>query len=872
MPTWIRRVMALLRRGRLTHERTEELQFHFDQEVAAGLRRGLSPEEARRQARLRVGLVSEAIETTREALGFRWLDGAATDLRHALRAVRRSRGFGTVAVLVLGASVAINTLVFFMLDGVVLRPLPYRTPDRLVRLYDGSPFAPKFPMAIGRYLDYREHAQTLDGLALYTRQDVELTGSATRSRQLTGVAITTDYFSLLGRPPALGRAFTDDDLRGGVRHAILGARLWREQFRADPAIVGQAIRLNREAWTIIGVAPDDFEHVGGDFRSPPQGDTVDIWLPLATDRSNGELRGSHFCNAVARLRDGVTDAQARADLTRLAAAYTQRYKKFGEWTARMEPLQSEVTGGSRQVIWLLVGAGALVVLVACANLAGLCVARLVSRRKELGLRRALGATRWHLLRVGLAENLIVGAAGAALGLLLAGAGLPVLRHLLPADFPRAHAIALTGRGALFAAAVALVTVLVAGLIASGGRGTLGSTTRVTEGRESRRLRRGLVVGEIALAGLLCAAALFLLRSYQELGARDHGFNASGALTFQIMLPGTGVQPGVFARTYEEIRTAIAAIPSVTAVGASTNLPWSGYDENTGFTIVGRATDDEDGPGGRYQAASPGYFEAVGMRLERGRFFDATRDRIGQPLTLIVNDALARRYFPRGDAVGATVRVFGANREIVGVVKGLTDTPADPDVKSAFWFPLGQVEFESVFFAVRTAGVEPAALTADVTRAVHAVDAELPLADVRTLERRADGALASRRFALWLLQAFAALVLVLASAGIYGLLAYVVRQRRKELGIRLALGASHRNLWGMVLSDGLGMAAAGALACLLLIPLAGLLLRTFLFNVAAYDPFTIVAAPAALLAMAFVASLGPARAATQSDPARVLRDD
>jgi predicted permease len=869
------RLMAMLRRDRLTADRQDELQFHHDMAVEAEVRRGARPDEALRRARAKAGVVSHGVESTRAAMGVGWLDGAIGDLRHAVRALTRNRGFGAVAVLVLAASVAINTLIFFMLEGVVLRPLPYRSPERLVRIYEAGDTQPKFPLSIGRFLDYRANARSIESIALYTGQDMELSGVDNRSEQLSGIAITSDFFTVLGKAPMLGRAFADGDLRRNTRLVIISHRLWRDRFISDPAIVGKAIRLNREPWTVIGVAPEGFQHVGGEYRSPIQGESVDIWTPLAIDLDDGGLRASHFCNAIARLRTGVTDAQVRDELQRMAAAYSSRYPNFGTWRARTEPLASEVTGRSRQIVWLLMAAGALVLLVACANIAGLSVARAVARREELSLRRALGASRWQLARVGLAENLVIGVVGAALGLLLAGAGLPLLRQLLPEDFPRAHEIGLTLQGSVFAVGVAILTSLIAGVLPSFGRGAVPSLQqRVTASRDSRRLRTSLVVGEIALAGLLCAGALFLLRSYEEIGARDHGFRSENALTFRVTVLRAGrSKPGDVARAYEDIRSRILEVAGVRSVGASTNLPWSGYDENSSFRIVGRTTEsEEDTPGARYQAAGPGYFEAAGMRLVAGRLFDRTRDATGNPNTLIVNDALASRYFPRGDALGARVRVFGAEREIVGVVGGIRDFPADLDTRPGFWFPLGQMEFQRVYFVVRSAGIAPASLTSAVTSAIHAVDADLPLAEVRTLEGRASAALASRRFALWLFQAFALLALVLAAAGVYGLLAYIVRQRRKELGIRAALGASRAELWRMVLADGLRMAAMGAALCLALAPLGGSLLQAFLYNVRSFDVIAVAGAPAALLAAAFVASLGPAWSAMRSDPSTALRED
>jgi predicted permease len=383
------------------------------------------------------------------------------------------------------------------------------------------------------------------------------------------------------------------------------------------------------------------------------------------------------------------------------------------------------------------------------------------------------------------------------------------------------------------------------------------------------VRTLLVVGEFTLAGLLCAGALFLLRSYQQIGARDHGFNPEGVLTFQLSVPFDDEDRR--ARVIEEIREQLAVLPGVASAGATTNLPWSGYDENGMYRIVGRPEDTGVG-GARYQAATPGYFQAAQMRLIAGRLFDPARDRRDQPLTLIVNDALVKESFPDGNAVGAVMRVWGVERTVVGVVAGIKDFPADLDTKPAWWFPLAQKPFTQVFFAIRSGGPDPASLTASAVAAVHAVDSELAVADVRTLERRTAGALAARRFAMSLFEAFAALALVLAAAGIYGLLAFVVQQRRKELVIRVALGARRGTLARMIVGDGLKMAGAGAICSLILIPIGGVLLQSFLYNVKAWDLITIAGAPFVLLCAAILASVGPARSATRSDPALALRED
>ncbi|MBM3783396.1 MAG: FtsX-like permease family protein [Acidobacteria bacterium] len=497
-----------------------ELEHHLELETQAGIERGLEPAEARRQAVLRAGNLTGAQESLREARGVPLFDGLAADLRHAARSLRRSPSFAAVAVAALAAAVAINTLVFFLLDGILLRPLPYPDPARLIRVYEAGPRVTKWPLSIANYEEFRRSAKSLESMALYTGFDLEL-----NKERIPGIAVTPEFFSILGATPFAGRFFERSEMTRSARPVVISHTIWRTHFHSDPAIAGRAIRMNRETWTIIGVAPPGFQHVGGEYRSPLQGDTVGLWIPLALDGSEMRRRASHFSNAVARLRPGYTAESARLELCAIASRIAKEDPRFSEGLqANTAPLLDEVAGRSKQVVFLLAVAGLIVMIIACANVAGLCVARAIARGREFDIRHALGAGRWQLLRAGLAENLVLGAAGAILGLLFATAVLPVLRTLLPADFPRLHEIRLTPLAAAFSVFAGLATALAAGLIPRVRRPTM-------------HARAWLVGAEVALAVLLCAGGLLLGKSYELLGERDHGFTPNGVQSFQISFPG-----------------------------------------------------------------------------------------------------------------------------------------------------------------------------------------------------------------------------------------------------------------------------------------------------------------------------------------------
>ncbi len=874
------RALSPVRRRALDRQTETELRFHLEMEIQAGVRRGLERSEAERLARLRAGTVHASLEAVRDQRGAGWLDGTATDIRQAWAALRNRPGFLVTAGGALAAAVAVSTLVFTLVYGVLLRPLPYHEPDRLVRIFEKSRSQPKFPVSIYNYLEDVRDNRTLAGIALYTREDMQLMHEE-RAERVTAVAISETFFPTLGVTPALGRNFQPEEMTGASRVVILSDTFWRSRLHGDPSIVGKSLRLDRENWMVIGVAPSGFEHVGGDYRSPLQGDTVAVWRPLplrfSAATNDGCVKGCHYTNAIARLAPGVTMAAAQQDLERIMESLGREFPDFyKEKHALVEPLAAEVVGKSRNAVLILMAAGALVLLLGSINAAGLAIARVLARRRELAIRRALGGGEWRTVRAVLSESLVLGVLAGAAGLAAAAALLPLLRFILPADFPRLHEIVWRWPDAAFALAAGLGTSFAAGLAAvfreirldpaealhDDSRGTSSSF-------RSRRLRSALVAAEMALACLLCFAAGLLLRSSQALGQRANGFQPQGVLTFEMAFPSKAYQGARLAAFYTESIRRISEIPGVKAAGFATSVPWTGYDENSDFQVEGYVPRPGEAVSARYQAASPGFFDAIGTRVVRGRAITAADDA-QSPKVVVVNEALARRYFPNTDPIDRYARIWGERRRIVGVVEDVCDQPADLAAHPAFWMALGQEQFGRVRAAVRTSG-DPLALAPEVRTVLRSIDRELPMAEVQSMDEIAAAALAGRRFTLWLCEAFALLAIALAGIGVYAMLSYSVEQRRREIGIRLALGATRSGVLRMVFADGLRLAGIGAAAGLLAAPAAGKVLAGLLYGVSPRDVLTLAAAPAAILLIGALGCVAPGWMAVRNEPVEALRE-
>ena len=905
MPDWKSEIRRQLARLQLAPTRenaiVEELAQHLDEHYAELLASGVSEADAYRQVRAELhdgGLLTHGLQRIERStnpepliLGTNrrtnMIADMWQDLRFGARMLLKTPSFTLMVLLTLSLGIGANAAIFSVVNGVLLKPLPYRAPEQLIRVFEVSRTQPKLPMSGGNFQDYREQNSTLSGLAVYRREDLELSQDD-KSERLAGLLVSAGFFDLLGVQPLLGREFRrEDELPDNNQVVILSHALWQRRFAGDPNIVGKSLpslkaQLSKgPSFTVVGVMPPGVQHVGGDYRSMPHGESVDVWLPIGLPPQAG--RGNHFLNAVGRLKPGVSPAQAAADFNGIAERQAQQFPDTNQgWRIAVKPLQEEIVGRAQTTLLVLFGAVFFVLLIACVNVANLLLARATAREREIAVRAAMGAGRGRIVRQLLTESLLLAVISSAVGILLARWAIDALRALGPEQLPRLQAVSLDGRILLFTLGLTLLTSLLFGLVPALQAGHVNLNELLKEGRSQgtgsrqRRLRDALVVVEVALALVLLVGAGLLLRSFWKLQQINPGFAPERVLTASLFLPIARYSQRlpVVAAFNQQLLDRLAALPGVESVGQTSDLPWTGYDENRVFNIEGKTFPPSQRPTARYHYISTDYFRTIGVPLIAGRFFNA-EDRPETPAVVLINRSMAERYWPGESAVGKRFSLSSHSREqdwvtVAGVVGDVKDFPYSPAAEPSFYWPMTQDPVRGpMFLAVRTAA-EPANLIEAMRGEVRALDKDLPLAEIKTLETIATTAVAGQRFTLWLVGCFAATALLLAAIGIYSVLSYLVAQRTHEIGVRMALGAQLGDVLKLVIRQGmtlvllgitLGVAAAFGLTRLM---------KGLLFEVKATDPLTFVLVAVALTSVALLACYLPARRATKVDPMIALR--
>ena len=820
------------------------------------------------------------------------MDSVLQDFRYAVRMLTKSPGFTAVAVLTLALGIGANTVVFGMVNSVLLRPLPFDRPEQLVKIWGqySKQDIPQNWISEPEVWDLRDALGSASDIAAYsTGTGANLTRDASEPLRVTTSQASAQLLPMLGVKPALGRHFNaDEDTPGRERVALLTFGFWKTQMAADAAVVGRDIQLNGQAYTVVGVLPDGFTF-GGD---------ADMWLPLALDRARPNSRGSHYLEVLARLKPGVTVAQASADLdtvaNHLSAQFAQFYPKDSGFGIYLRPLQTDLVGGAKPGLVVVFAAVGFVLLIACINLANLLLARGSSRGRELAVRAALGAGRLRLVRQMVTEAIVLSAAGGACGVGLALWVTQALKTTAAVALPNTRPIAVDVQVLLFAAATSLATGVLFGLVpalqSSSGRGlaALKDAARGSSGAAGRALRGGLVVAEISIALVLLVTAGLMVRSLQQLLEVNPGFQAERLLTARISLPQTNYRD-IAATTafFGSLQDRVRALPGVQLAGMTTLLPMTGRN-SSGSTFIDQTstqglTDSQLFHRPFLEAdqrtVTPGFFDAMRIPLLRGRVLTSTDAADATP-SVVVDEEFARRLWPDREPIGQRIAngaVPNSNppvlrwRTVVGVVGHVKNNALDQVGREQIYVPIAQTPFpiRNMYLTVRASG-DPAAMASAIQRTVRTLDPSLPIYEVKTMDAWLDTTVSPRRFNVILLLAFGALALTLAAIGTYGVIAYSVSQRTQEIGIRMALGASRQDVLRMVVGGGLRLAIAGVLIGMALSLAAGRFISTLLFGVRATDPMTFSAVAAALLATAVLAAWIPARRATRVDPMVALR--
>jgi len=879
--TFLSRLWALLRSRQMDRDLDDEIAGHLAEAEEEYIQQGLSPEDAHWAALRSFGGVTQTKEIHRQVRSFMWLEDLRQDLRYALRTLRRSPGFTMVAVFTLALGIGSNATIFSVVNAVLLEPLPYGEPARLVALKETRPLAGgttgqrvTVPVSAGSFFDWRKQAPALEQVAAVVTLDVTYAGG-TEPEQIGAAAVSANFLPMLGVAPMLGRNFQPEEERPNAGSVVLLSHgFWQRRFAGDPSAIGQALTLDGRRFTIIGVMPPSFDGAGsaGLTRNAAR----ELLIPLTLVEA-GASRAANFFDVFARLKSGATLTTAQTQID----AIMQRLEKESPETnagrgGKVLSLTEAIFGDVQSTLWLLLGAVVLVLLIACLNVANLLFARATLRRAETAMRAALGASRRRLIQQFFTESLVLTCAGCAAGLMLAWASLQTFMSILPSNVPRMDSVAIDGRVLAFTLLISLLTGMTFGLAPAwqGAQTDLNATLKAgsrsnSGGRGRARTRNALVVTQVALSLVLLMGAGLLLSSFVALRGVDPGFDPRNVISLRVNLSrenyGTSEKRSAY---YERLLTEVKSIPGVESAAVVFPVPFASFISNQSFRVPGRPIDPAEQLSAQYNVVSPDYFRALRIRITQGRAF-TERDRIGSPPVAVVNETLAQRIWPGESPLGKRLGLGGDESEVVGVFADIKQRQLDSEPRLQISVPVLQQPMRSMFLAARGSS-EATMLLPAIRQRMAALDAELPLSDIALLEERVAGSIRRQRFAMLLLAIFAGTALALAAVGLYGVMSYLVAQRTREFGLRMALGAQLRDMLKLIVGHGMKLVLAG-----LVLGVAGALALTkvlagMLFNVRASDPVTFVAVCTLLAAVGAMACYLPARRAAKVDPMVALR--
>jgi putative ABC transport system permease protein len=797
------------------------------------------------------------------------------DLRYGARLLRQSPVFGAIAVIALALGIGANTAIFSIVDTLILRALPYRNPDSVVIVWEETSFAgfPKNTPAPGNFYEWKARNTVFTDMAA-TRGAIANLSADGAPEQVLGRRVTANFFDVLGTPPLLGRTFTEEEDRTNPNLVLIGYGLWQRRYAGDPAIVNRTILMNGLKCTVLGVMPRNFVFLNRE---------IDYWTPTHFTPQEAGDHGSHYLNVVARLKPGVPVERARTEMSSIAKQLEQQFPANSRVGAVVVPIREELLGNTRIAVWVLMGAAGCVLLIACANLAGMLLARAVARQREMAVRSALGAGRGRLVRQMITEGMLLSVLGGLLGLLVARGGMTVLAKLAPRGFADPNTVHLDAGLLLFTMGLSIATGVLFSIVPAiqtartslndalrqGGRGGVGSRRTTT--------RDALIVLEVAMAIVLLTGAGLMLKTMARLRAIDIGFRPERMLTLRTTLPRELYRdPARRLAFYDRVVESVRTLPGVEAAAYGSQLPFQSSGNTQSYRVEGREFERGEATDALLRVGTNDYLKTLGVHVIEGRLPDS-HDTANTLPVIVINETLARRWWPHESALGHRITMSGRVpvwRTVIGVVRDVRERGYEPELKSGVYIPF--VQFPDTWalpesLVVRTKG-DPVSITSAVRRIIASVDPQQPVVAVRTMEETLDRTVEDRTQQMTLLGAFASLALLLASIGIYGVLSYAVTQRRREIGVRIALGATSRSVVGMVVGRGLVLTGSGLAIGLAAAALGTRAMKTMLYGVDAVDPATFATVAGVLCTIAALACWVPAMRAARVDPIVVLRDE